>query len=113
MPEVGSKYIVTINDKKMSGEIVKETPKNYHFKPDGKKTVKVLAKDKFTTEFKGRKVASAKSVKAGKTRKFFKELGKESNQKKGSPRTKKNKGTNITKEEFEEARKNLKKTIYG
>jgi hypothetical protein len=109
MPEVGSKYIVTINDKKMSGEIVKETPKNYHFLPDGKKTVKVLSKNKFTTEFKGRKVAGEKRVKAGKTRKYFKDLAKESKQKKDSTRTKKK----VTKEEFEEARRNLKKTIYG
>ena len=107
MPEVGEQYITTINDKKMSGEIVKETPKNFHFKPNNMKTVKVLSKDKFKTEFRARKVAGQKQVKAAKTRSYFKGLAKESKQKKDSTRTKKK----VTKEEFEAARKSLREMI--
>ncbi len=108
MPEVGEQYIVTINDKKMSGEIVKETPKNFHFKPNNMKTVKVLSKDKFKTEFKARKVAGQKKVKGAKAKSYFKGLAKdEPKKKKSSTRTKKK----VTKEEFEEARKSLRKMI--
>jgi len=46
MPKIGSVYSFSLpgQDKKMLGELIKETPSNYHLRLMGKKTVKVVPK---------------------------------------------------------------------
>jgi osmotically-inducible protein OsmY len=60
MPKVGSVYTFSLpgKDKKMLGELVKETPNNYHLRVMGQKTVKVVPKE----VLKGKRPMSKESL---------------------------------------------------
>jgi len=60
MPKIGSVYSFALpgQDKKMLGELIKETPSNFHLRLMGKKTVKIVPK----SVLKGKRAISKDSL---------------------------------------------------